>query len=232
MPLARVTDFAYNDAQGYTPRHTDPAAPKGYGQSLGQAAALFCTVKDEDTGVPLTAATVSIQPADHSPVTNNTNGVYAMPALGGGAYTLQIEASQYRTETHSIYIGRGETVSKDVSMCEIVASEGEGEPDIEDETEGEEEEGENKVEGEAEGEGAVEGENEGEGGGGVENEGEGEERTKEKRILFCGSTSKNGNKSGDIFLLGCIVAILWLGKRKRGHACNNNCGTANIFGRC
>ncbi len=186
----RVTDFSYNDAQGYTPRHTDPAAPKGYGQSLGQAAALFCTIMDADTLTPILDATISIQPAQHSPVSNNTNGVYAMPALDGGSYTLTATSALYNAAVQNLYIGKGETVSREMYLVGVPATEGEVEGEPVSEGEGEPSEGEGET---TEGEG----------------EGEGEDEAKERRILFCGGANdSSGNRIGDVTIM--LLALLAL----------------------
>jgi len=199
----RIADFSYNDKEGYTPRHTDPAAPKGYGQSLGQAAALFCTLMDADTLQPITNATLSIQPPAHSPVSNNTNGVYAMPALDGGAYTVTAVSPTHTDSVQNLYIGKGETVSRELYLVSIPVSEGEGE-EVEGEGETLEGEGENN---EGEGE-TTEGE-------GETTEGEGEGEPKKKRILFCGAANDaNTDWCGDVLLLLSLLLVLSAEKLK------------------
>lgn len=193
LPI-RIIDFSYSDAEGYTPRHTDPAAPKGYGQSLGQAAALFCTLMDKDALTPLTNGTISIAPPQHSPVSNNTNGVYAMPALDGGDYTITASASNYNNTIQNFYIGKGETVSRELYLELIPVEEGEAE------TEGEVVEGE-----QSEGEAEPAPEEEGEG----ESEGESEAKTKERRILFCGNTNNTAeSKAGDLAVMAFVIIAL------------------------
>jgi hypothetical protein len=75
----------------------------------------------------------------------------------------------------------------------------EGEP-----VEGEPVEGE-PVEGEEEGE-VVEGEDEGEPAEGEPTEGEPEEEGKKRRVLFCGTTDASGSHTGDLVLLGLLMA--------------------------
>ena len=196
LPVS-VIDFSYNDSAGHTPRHTDPLAAKGYNQSLGMAAALFSTIMDSDTNKPVMNATVSISPQDHLPVSNNVNGVYTMPALPGGAYTVRATAAGYDDDVISLYIGRGETVSRSFSLQQIPVPEGENIGEGEDAREGEEQD---------EGEGSGEGESgEGEGQG----EGEDEEKTKAFSFLSCGPATRNPvSNLGDLAVLAALAMLL------------------------
>jgi hypothetical protein len=134
----------------------DPAAiegriqgPNAHGSFLATgnsilASAIFCSVVDAGSGVPVTNAVVTLQISAYRPVTKNSRGLYAFPAVPDGAYTVTATAPGRQSAQRTVSVGQGVTKSVPLPLAAMGPAEGEGE-------------GEGAAEGEGEGEG--EGEN-------------------------------------------------------------------------
>jgi len=65
---------------------------------------IACTVLDSDTNARITNATLTIIPSTYAPITNNANGVYLVPALVPGNYTVQIVAPAYESGVNQVNV--------------------------------------------------------------------------------------------------------------------------------
>lgn len=68
------------------------------------ASAVFCTVIDGVTQVRIEDASVELIVSGYAPVTANTNGVYAFPAVSSGAYQVVVSAEGFDTQTQSVVV--------------------------------------------------------------------------------------------------------------------------------
>jgi hypothetical protein len=91
----------------------DPPLTSGSGLLAG---ALYCTVWDASTQLPLTQATVTLSPSPYEPLEFNVDGVYVFPAIEGTRYTITVAASGYDAVSMAVTVGDGETVSVVVPM--------------------------------------------------------------------------------------------------------------------
>ena len=80
------------------------------------ASSVFCTVWDKVDQKRLVEAEVEMKVTSFNPVTENTEGVYAFPALGEGQYSLIVEASGYLRGTMNVTVGSGEVKSVTIAM--------------------------------------------------------------------------------------------------------------------
>ena len=74
------------------PGDFEPYLAKGTGIL---AASVYCILWDNTTQERVFTATAGLSPSAYAPVTVNEQGVYAFPAVMGGAYTLDISAPGY-----------------------------------------------------------------------------------------------------------------------------------------
>jgi len=91
----------------------NPALPVG---NAILAAAIYCTILDAETEAPITNATVSLTPSPFNPVTENLDGVYSFAAITPNSYTLRVDHPLLATQTRSVNVEGGQTVSLDVFL--------------------------------------------------------------------------------------------------------------------
>jgi internalin A len=75
------------------------------------ASALYCTVWDRETQLPVLDAEVSLLGTTLAPVTDNVDGVYAFPAIAGGSFQLMIAAPGYEDENLTVIVETSSTKS-------------------------------------------------------------------------------------------------------------------------
>lgn len=68
------------------------------------ASAVFCTVIDAATQVRIEDASVQLFVSGYSPVTANTNGVYAFPAVSDGSYQVTVAADGFENQTEPVFV--------------------------------------------------------------------------------------------------------------------------------
>jgi hypothetical protein len=95
------------------------------GQAL-LAAALFCTVWDSETQIPILDASVDLQITPFDPITDNVDGVYAYPALSSGQYTLTVTPAtdDYAERSITVDLEDSETKSVIVALSAPPADQG------------------------------------------------------------------------------------------------------------
>lgn len=69
---------------------------------------IVCVVYDQETQAPVTNATVRLSPGNFSPVTENTEGVYAMACLSAGDYTVNVTAPSLEEASQSAHVTDGQ----------------------------------------------------------------------------------------------------------------------------
>src|SRR5690606_16390369 len=84
------------------------------------AASVFCTVWDSVDQKRLGSASVALRISNFSPVTENTDGIYAFPAMSEGVYDLFVNATGYEQGILDIEVGPGELKSVVVPMNRLV----------------------------------------------------------------------------------------------------------------
>lgn len=190
--LMENNDWGTNDSDEIDSRIDGPAdyepfLPKGTGMT---AVALFCSVTEAKTQVPILDATVTV---GEQTITKNENGVYTFPAIAPGSYTLTATEPDRLTSTQKIDVY--ESGFSSINAPLVSASELEGEI-----TEGESSEGE-QVEGES------------------ANEGEGEDPVPEKRCGCSRETTSNSfsPEFGELILSGLALIVLLAWSRMQKH---------------
>jgi hypothetical protein len=71
-------------------------------------ASIFCTVTNGESDVRVEDALILIQPAIFAPVSDNLEGVYAIPAVLPGSYTVQALAPNYESQSKTVNIQQSE----------------------------------------------------------------------------------------------------------------------------
>jgi hypothetical protein len=91
------------------------------------AASVFCTVWSETDQKRIGTAAIDLNISSFKSVRDNTDGVYAFPAISEGDYTIVVNAGGFRSESVDISVAGGELKSVTIPLRSMVAGEGEGE---------------------------------------------------------------------------------------------------------
>ena len=91
----------------------DPPLEKGLGIL---AAALYCRVWDAATQTPVLNASITLEPSAYDAVTENSNGIYAFPAIGEGSYTLTVTTEDYPPVTRNALVQGGGVTSLNIAL--------------------------------------------------------------------------------------------------------------------
>lgn len=85
-----------------------------------EVAALYVVVVDAVSGVRVEDATVGFIENPAVSVTANKNGVYALPAIKAGAYTVTTTGSGYQSDSQTVSVGEGRSATVLVFLDPIV----------------------------------------------------------------------------------------------------------------
>ena len=100
-----------NSIQG--PASFEPFLPKGAGIL---AASIFCSVSDAQTQKSVENASVRLTPSGYPELTENTQGVYAFPAVSGGSYDVFVNANGYSQGRTRVDVGDGQVASVNLPL--------------------------------------------------------------------------------------------------------------------
>lgn len=67
-------------------------------------ASIVCTVTNGPSDLRVETATVMISPSVYNPISDNTAGVYTVPAILPGSYSIQVEAPNFETTVQQITV--------------------------------------------------------------------------------------------------------------------------------
>ena len=87
------------------------------------ASSVFCTVWDNVDQKRLTDASVQLKVSAFNPVTNNTEGIYAFPAIAEGQYSVLVNAPGYLRGSMNLNVAGGELKSVTIAMRREIPAE-------------------------------------------------------------------------------------------------------------
>jgi hypothetical protein len=116
--LMQTNYWGVADAGAATARVSGPSAvePIFAEKSALLASTVFCAVTDASTQGRILDASVELEGSPFGVVTDNIDGVYAFPAVAGGAYKLRVSTPDFEEESKDINIGAGEIRSVSFAM--------------------------------------------------------------------------------------------------------------------